>query len=334
MPVERGIAMDLSEVASRYAQEMNFKPGTMETAALKSFAEYGKQPNIMTDKDWHELLRSVRSGNVVYYARIKHVYVEFLKWLMAQGVECKDSYKALRGVDTGLTSMAFEADVYFRDFADFVDKFNSVGLNSSGEYGIWHTLIACFTLLWFGISIEDALALRKDDLFYSEDNGYLVHLTASDEYLKIRNPIAVRILKSYLDSEGYISDSSRVRSVKYADVPQVLRTGKGAFKRNALSVSVTAFNKQVQESGQSWRLSLIYFPENASFLWTLRFCQQRGIPLGKKPLFRYRVFYCHCFGIPDPINDPEHYSHMALGVKYSRFVLWLQTYYPEVLQSP
>ena len=265
MPAERGITMDLSELTSRYVTLKNFKPATMETVALRTLAEYNKAPWEMTVSDWQEVLSSVKSGNIVYFSRVKHVYIAFLEWLETQGMNCERVLKALKGLTTGLEEMAFDPNYYFKDFSDFLGKFNEVMRNENGEYGKWHTLLSLLVLLWFGVSVDDALALRKEDFLYLDKQGWMITLPSTGEITPIKNPSAVAMLKSYMDAYGYSANStSRVRFASYAETPYFLRTTKGRLKRNSLNVMINELNEKVRESGKLWRISLIYFPENAS----------------------------------------------------------------------
>lgn len=202
--------------------ELNEKSATIIQSVFKriGLAENALGINIedrLSREEYIALFEKLGISRINYFRNIHAIISVYFQWLKNTGRADPDMdvFSSFDFQDLNLEG-AFDQK-YYKDFQSMQDRINDT-LIASGriDEDIFATQIAMIYLAWSGVKIEDAIQIKKTDVY--ED-----HIVVNGSIIYPNNAI-MHFLNEYRDAVGYTSQARHVIYLKYAQSEYLIRT--------------------------------------------------------------------------------------------------------------
>ena len=272
--------MTCLELVMKYGKTKRMAPDTAEGVVYQRLVQLMEEGDFdlvtATEEDWKKLLTNNQSLKPSYRRRARSMLRLLLLWLERQEVDCADSLEHLMSLDFGAEAdWSFDSACFFPSLDGLLDAIDQMTINRLGSYGKWQPLITLMILLWHGVSLEDALQVRKTEVSY---NGSVLFVKAHGQIVEMKNQRGNGIITAYAKAYGY-EEASTGKYREYAPCPFLIRTGKGGISKEVAQVNFSNFTKLARELNLPYRFlpSCIYL--NGGFCDALEETKKNHIPI-------------------------------------------------------
>lgn len=244
---------------------------------------------------------------------------QYLKWLCGQGVIEQQSVDALYSISYDeIKSEAIYNNKYFKDFGSLQDAIDNILWTAEKvDDGVFATQISAIYLAWCGLTIEEALQLKKADVGDTT-------ITVGDRVISPINTIMSYIL-DYRDATEYQTQARGIITLKYVPTDWLFRSARSDHINSprVLRIFIHSFTKCIETDDTSniFNYDRVYWSGvfNRAYIYE---CANGAIKSGEiekmemlfgekyasvsyanKRLFEYQRFKQHFF--PVPLSTPE-----------------------------
>lgn len=281
--------MTLHELIEQYiSQHSSLIP--VSVAALRAFEKHVALHNDVSFinydlSQWQRFFSQARPG-LMTLRRYRTSLIAFYDWLItSQGItDAEGACQILRNYHVGdvLAQTALGNEGYDGSYTALMDRLEAIKMREGDTRTNYGALCAIFTLVWFGLTPQVALDIRKEDLVFSTE-GVAISIAQSPEepprLLRIRNPRAVGYLNDYLHQ----TDVSRLdgKQLRLVPSPWLFRsTQTEHITLNAIQRYIAGLN---QELGVRSAFSLVRTHDSAVYAKAFAYITRLGYIVSPTP---------------------------------------------------
>lgn len=255
--------MDNSSYRSQYIQSGNENISDQSIAVYDAFWKrlqksedaVGKpMEDGYTTEEYVKLIDGMNVSNISAFLTYKSKINRYLKWLNGNGLLDQEFVDNLRLVKYDMVPSYHVYDTkYFKDFHSLQQSIeDTLWATERIDDRIFSTQITAIYLAWCGYTAEEAVSIKKDEVF--ED-----HIDSSGHKC-FPNDKIMEYIKDYRDATEYESQGRGVITLKYVYSDLLLRTCRAdSVDTKTLRIMLRGFGKSSGEEVNLFTYDKIYW---------------------------------------------------------------------------
>lgn len=186
--------------------------------------------------DFLRLLNALNSASITCFRPHKSIIRKYIEFLIDKGVLTEESVDILSSItyDDIDSSRLFELK-FFKDFSSLQNTIDTTLTDADKvDDRIFATQITAIYMAWCGLTIKEALALKKADV---EDD--CIHVGNRIIY---PNPTIMKYVKEYRDATEYHSAAKGIITLKYVPSEWLFRTARSEHIDTPKTMRIFIYN--------------------------------------------------------------------------------------------
>lgn len=186
--------------------------------------------------DFLRLLNALNSASITCFRPHKSIIRKYIEFLIGKGVLTEESVDILSSItyDDIDSSRLFELK-FFKDFSSLQNTIDTTLTDADKvDDRIFATQITAIYMAWCGLTIKEALALKKADV---EDD--CIHV---GDRIIYPNPTIMKYVKEYRDAMEYHSAAKGIITLKYVPSEWLFRTARSEHIDSPKTMRIFIYN--------------------------------------------------------------------------------------------
>lgn len=186
--------------------------------------------------DFLRLLNALNSASITCFRPHKSIIRKYIEFLIDKGVLTEESVDILSSItyDDIDSSRLFELK-FFKDFSSLQNTIDTTLTDADKvDDRIFATQITAIYMAWCGLTIKEALALKKADV---EDD--CIHV---GDRIIYPNPTIMKYIKEYRDAMEYHSAAKGIITLKYVPSEWLFRTARSEHIDSPKTMRIFIYN--------------------------------------------------------------------------------------------